>query len=250
MAKRGGVRKPAGLIKPIEAYEMSSLRNPSVWSEKELRKEYSRLRSIARKRLERLKAGGYDWASSYRENVGKFKPIKDVSSRRELESLTRDVSRFITAKSGSARGLREIQKGTISTLREHGYTGINEQNFRRFGEYMEYLRDMGEIERGTLSSERAVDLFRHANRLGISEGDIAANFDFWEKNVKALEKATVITPDKNGVMVNSANYAVALNIKGHPGNQSVNIGVYERLKREKSSKGFNSLIKKTRIYGL
>lgn len=133
-------RKPFEFGLDVASYNPQGLRH---YTEAELKKEYARVRREATERLRKLGQSEFKESKAYRENIGKFKPIKEVGSRRELERLLQEGARFVTAKSSSASGQREIRKNAIDTLHAHGYNWVNTKNYSKFVEFMEQARATG-----------------------------------------------------------------------------------------------------------
>lgn len=108
--------------------------------ERALRKEYTRLRKIANKRLNRLQASEYKETDLAKEYAGGFALLADVEDLpRELTML----ARFVASEKSSITGLKRIEKQSISTLQQHGYTFVNTNNVRQFGAFMEEMRQAG-----------------------------------------------------------------------------------------------------------
>lgn len=127
---------------------------------REARAEYSRLRKIAAKRLQRLSAAGYSNMATYQRYANAFSPLpKDLSESRVYKKLN-EVAHFLSLKSSSVSGEREKLRSTIDTLHELGYDFIDESNIREFGQFMDLVRQyIGDNEFG---SERAIKYFRDA----------------------------------------------------------------------------------------
>lgn len=105
-----------------------------------LRKEYTRLRKIANKRLNRIQASEYKETDLAKEYAGGFALLADVEDLpRELTQL----ARFVASEKSSVTGLKRIERQTISTLHQHGYTFVNTKNVRQFGAFMEEMRQAG-----------------------------------------------------------------------------------------------------------
>ena len=108
--------------------------------ERALRKEYTRLRKIANKRLARLQASEYKETDLAKEYAGGFALLADVEDLpRELTML----ARFVASERSSITGLQRIEKQSISTLHQHGYTFVNAGNVGQFGAFMEEMRQAG-----------------------------------------------------------------------------------------------------------
>ena len=97
---------------PIAAYQPGNVRQ-SFPTEREARKEYSRLRSIAQKRLERLERAtkneeGYisREAGKVLESTGSFDKLKDIEGEQIYTQLER-VAQFLHSRRSSMSTLRE-----------------------------------------------------------------------------------------------------------------------------------------------
>lgn len=183
MPYKGGARKKATLKYDKNLYTPTGAKE---LTDKELRQEYSRLRSIARKRLERFE--GTEWTTSqiYQYNKEGFKPLKEIKSDRELRYLLSDVARFITAERGSVSGLEKERRQAVKTLNERGYTFVNKKNFRKFAEFMEYVRTAN-LNR-IFDSKRVADFYEATERENRSEEEMRSAFKAWSKNQRKKNK--------------------------------------------------------------
>ena len=108
--------------------------------ESALRKEYTRLRKIANKRLARLQASKYKDTDLAKEYAGGFEILANVADLpRELTVL----ARFVASEKSSITGLKKMETKAISTLQQHGYTFVNAKNVGQFGAFMEEMRQAG-----------------------------------------------------------------------------------------------------------
>ena len=108
--------------------------------ESALRKEYTRLRKIANKRLARLQASKYKDSELAKEYSGGFTILANVADLpRELTAL----ARFVASEKSSITGLKRMETKAISTLHKHGYTFVNAGNVGQFGAFMEEMRQAG-----------------------------------------------------------------------------------------------------------
>lgn len=108
--------------------------------ESALRKEYTRLRKIANKRLARLQASEYKQTDLAKEYAGGFAILAEVE---DLPRELTQVARFVASERSSVTGLKRIDKKTIETLHQHGYTFVNAKNVGQFGAFMEEMRQAG-----------------------------------------------------------------------------------------------------------
>lgn len=148
-------------------------------TERELRKEYSRLRSIARKRLERFVGTEWEDSQVYRLNVGIYIPLKDIKTERELRYLTVQVAHFLTASTGSVSGLNAQRERAVQTLNERGIDFVNKDNFKEFGEFMEYARIV-RLNR-MFDSERVAEFYEFAKKAELTGEELRKAFRRWSK---------------------------------------------------------------------
>ena len=111
-------------------------------TEKELRQEYAKLRSVAQKSLKRLGESRYRDSETYRRNRNAFPTTGSLKSPRELARALTDVTRFLSAKSHSISGLNEIRQSQVSTWNDqYGYDFVNFNNFDQWVEFLEWYKD-------------------------------------------------------------------------------------------------------------
>lgn len=183
MSYKGGAREKATLKYDRNLYTPIGA---TALTEKQLRAEYSRLRSIARKRLERFE--GTEWTTSqvYSYNKDKFKPLSQIKSDRELRMLLSDAARFITSKRGSVSGLEKERKEAIETLKDRGYDFVDKNNFRKFAEFMEYARtaNIGRL----IDSERLAEFFDSEIQKNHTPEEMRDAFKSWARNQNKQNK--------------------------------------------------------------
>ena len=195
MPYKGGHRDKATLRFEKDVYTPDGAK---TISDRELRKEYSRLRSIARKRLERFE--GTEWTDTqvYKLNVGVYKPLKEITSNRELRHLFSDVARFVMAETSSVSGLERQRREAVQTLNDRGYDFVTKDNYRQFADFMEYAR-VSNLNR-MYDSKRIADFYEAAEKRNMSNEELRKAFRSWTKNQKKLKKIQNINPR------NSAQY--------------------------------------------
>ena len=159
-----------------------------------VRKEYTRLRDIAQKRLKRFEASGLTNTQAYRKNVKHYPLLKDIKSDYELAGRLSDLERFISAKAGSVSGQRAIRKKSIVTLHDNDYTFVNEENFDDFTDFMESYRD--QLYDMEYDSGDAADLFGVVVKQKIDPEKVKKDFDFWLENI---DKAKGMRTDKKTI---------------------------------------------------
>lgn len=154
--------------------------------EREVRKEYTRLRDISQKRLKRLAAAGYADTDVYKKNVKHYPKLANIKSKSELAQRLSDLSRFVGSTQSTVKGLKERQKKVLNTLKKNGYKYINESNLSDFGEFMEYYRDaMYDME---YDSGDAADLYTVVEKNKLDPEKVKEDFDFWLENIEDAKK--------------------------------------------------------------
>lgn len=170
---------------PLEVYYPEALSSGTL-TPAEMRTHYSYLRKIANKRLRRFVGTEFEDAQSYIKNVGKFAPLSEINSERELMFKLYELNKFIRARSSSVSGMKKIRNEAIETFRDKGITWINKSNIKEFGEYMEYMRTKYKSKQ--YDSKRAMVLYGmiETGSVGINAEDVKRHYKFWSKHVYEL----------------------------------------------------------------
>ena len=168
----------------LQLYSRDVIKNADIWTPKAIREEYSRLRSIARKRLERLEKSEPD-SYAYRHNVGVYKPLKELTQT-EVIKLLPELAQFIAAKTGAVTGIRAARLKAIEKLQEHGYEQINESNYKTFAAWMEKWRS--EKLTHSIGSIEVVEAFEFTVLHDIRNDDIDKDFQSYLKDIMKAEK--------------------------------------------------------------
>lgn len=135
-------------------YHVYSPQELRKMSDSELRKLYSRLRSIANKRIDRLKKAGFESSREVSYNDGVYIRLAEVESRRELVVLTSQVSKFLHAKRSTVTGQRESIRRSVATWNRKG-VNVNASNYSKFVDLLTTLKSVY----GTIYNEASVDLW-------------------------------------------------------------------------------------------
>lgn len=157
--------------------------NAEVWTPQMIRREYSRLRDIAQKRLSRLAVAEPE-SYAYRKNVGQYAPARGQSTE-ALAAKLPQLARFIAAKTGSVRGIRAQRAAAVQTLQEHGYVGVTTANVKEFGEFMAHYRDNKVAH--SIGSPAAVEVFEFYEEQEIPWQTVKEDFAAWVRAKGKLE---------------------------------------------------------------
>ena len=148
---------------------------------REVRKEYSKLRDIARKRLQRLEAAGYTETEAYRRNVNHYPKLKDIKTKSELAQRLSDLSRFIASSQSTVSGIKEREQKVLEKLHENQYNFVNESNLKDFGEFMESYRDqMLDME---YDSGDAAEVYSIVVKHKVDPEKVKEDFEYWLEHI-------------------------------------------------------------------
>lgn len=125
-------------------------------TDKQLRAEYSRLRSIANKRLKRM-AGKPEAQETYAQHAGGFPKVSGMS-RADIVHALDDVSRFLVANRGSLSGIHQSNKEIVESLAKRGIK-VPEDQLAKFGSFMNAMKKALNISRGEYGSMQIAELW-------------------------------------------------------------------------------------------
>lgn len=156
-------KPPQGLKKARTDYTPLALE--LTWGEKEVRQEYSRLRSIYRKRYERLIASNYSDIGLVKERpIGRYKPIRQIGNNRELYHLLSELATIVSSDL-TVSGLKKREKEKIKHINDvFGADLKSHEDLLNFGKFMEQIRDFATDR--IYDSDFAVELYSEGERLG------------------------------------------------------------------------------------
>ena len=155
--------KARGLIRPKDDYTPLALE--LTWDMKEVRKEYSRLRSIWRKRYERLLKSDYKDINLVTDRpIQRYKQLKDITSDREIYHLLSELSTIIESDRTTVTGLKKQEKEQMQHINDvYGTELKTHEDLLKFGRFMEQIRDFASDR--IYDSDFAVDLYSDGEKL-------------------------------------------------------------------------------------
>lgn len=155
--------KPQGLIRSKDDYTPLSLE--LTWDMKDVRKEYSRLRSIWRKRYERLLKSCYKDINIITDRpIQRYKQLKDITSDREIYHLLSELATIIASDRTTVTGLKKQEKEQMQHINDvYGTELKTHDDLLNFGRFMEQLRDFASDR--IYDSDFAVDLYSDGEKL-------------------------------------------------------------------------------------
>lgn len=155
--------KPQGLIRAKDDYTPLALE--LTWDMKDVRKEYSRLRSIWRKRYERLLKSDYKDINLVTDRpIQRYKQLKDITSDREIYHLLSELATIIASDRTTITGLKKREKEQMEHINDvYGTELKTHEDLLNFGKFMEQLRDFASDR--IYDSDFAVELYSDGEKL-------------------------------------------------------------------------------------
>lgn len=155
--------KPQGLIRTKDDYTPLALE--LTWDMKDVRKEYSRLRSIWRKRYDRLLKSDYSDINIVKDRpIQRYKQLKDITSDREIYHLLSELATIITSDRTTVTGLKKREKEQMQHINDvYGAELKTHEDLLNFGRFMEQLRDFASDR--IYDSDFAVELYSDGEKL-------------------------------------------------------------------------------------
>lgn len=146
-----------------------------------MRAEYTRMRDVAQKRLQRL-SEQFPESKALQAHQGGFAKLKEIAPADFAKAFS-ELAKFVRAKGSTVSGQKEIKRKTIKTWQEQGLN-VNEENYDRVIKVMEKMRTQKVI----YGSDKAVDLVE--NTMELSDGQFN---DILDKHLaKSLEHSDEI----------------------------------------------------------
>lgn len=155
--------KPQGLLRSKDDYTPLALE--LTWDMKDVRKEYSRLRSIWRKRYERILKSDYKDINLVTDRpIQRYKQLKDITSDREIYHLLSELATIIASDRTTVTGLKKQEKEQMKHINDvYGTELKTHEDLLNFGSFMEQLRDFA-LDR-IYDSDFAVELYSDGEKL-------------------------------------------------------------------------------------
>ena len=150
----------------------------------EIKKEYTRLRDILNKRIQRINKSdfaGQGIAGQFPKGLPK---LADIAPE-DLPYLLQQAATALNSRSGSLKGLQMRQSETVKSLRERGYTNIDDSNIRQFASFMDEARDRG-LEK-IYGSDTIATMYDSIADMDISPEAIMQDFAWWLDNIDMAE---------------------------------------------------------------
>ena len=176
-----------------KSYERFTPYKIKKMTESEIRKEYSKLRSVANKRLTRMQK--LNIGMKAREGF-RFPTIKEIdSSIYSVGSMLADVSKWISDYRSSVTGEKQFLNDFQEMFTEKGYDDLVETPEQIYTtiKFLESIRE--DYNDQLLPSGDALDALQQAERLKIPHEILLENIDLFVSHLDDLEN---VQPTKGG----------------------------------------------------
>lgn len=162
---------------------------------REIRKAYSRLRSIANKRIQRSQAQGLGRRENLFPTIAEIE--KNPTSMFDVGTQLASVSRFVSDPRTTVTGEKKFISAFQELMESKGYGGLlnTPKDVYKFIDFMEDMRNRYSAK--VFDSGDALDVYAEAERLNIPIEKVKKNFDFFAEHLDELEK---VKPSKNGAV--------------------------------------------------
>ncbi len=163
----------------------------SRMSDAQIRKEYSNLRKIANKRIQRLTAQNLGRSSTTFPTIAKVME----STKSTVASMLADVSRFLRSDRTTVRGEKRFIADFREQMESKGYGDLVQttQDVYNMIDFMEHMRE--QYSDKIFDSGDALDVMKEAQRLKIPTDKVIKYFDEFASHLSDLEK---VKPSRNG----------------------------------------------------
>lgn len=155
------------------------------FSEKELRHEYTRLRSIAMKRLDRLSKTEFNQSATFKANSQGFPTARSLKDVKGLAYELTAVSKFVASSYSTVKGQKKAKAEMLKSLQKN-YPNITDENYWNFIEFMNYAREKygGKI----YDSEQIAELFNVAQEKQIPQHILLRRINVFRKHIPEIRE--------------------------------------------------------------
>ena len=159
-----------------------------VFTLREARREYARLRKEANRKIKALGRSEFSNLRSYKNYREGFAALPKNAREGDVRKALYEVARFTSLKTSSVSGAREARRKFVETMQSEGYGFINERNAAEFGEFMKEVKTHQDY-RGR-DSDHLANLYKTAKEKRIDPLSLAENYEKWYDNEKAYNSAS------------------------------------------------------------
>lgn len=173
---------------PAASYHPDILQN--VYTEKQLRSEYTRLRDIGQKRIKRLLGSEYSGSATANKWAAGIPRLSEMRNISDISHALSELASFITSPYSSVTGQRAMRREQRDTLERH-FPGLDLSSDKKFDQFTKVMNNQvsNNLEK-VFGSDRAVILYKTLQSKGVSNINAfvstPAKMAFWLNNVENL----------------------------------------------------------------
>ena len=149
-----------------------------------IKKEYQRLRKVANERLRKLKKAGYSDLETYKRFKSAFPAYSKIRTNSAMGIHLADVRHFLGLQTSTVGGIHKVERKILKSLNESGYTFVNKDNLKAFGDFMDAVR--AKYKGLIYGSDQVADLFGAAIKKNLDPVQLLQDFEYWRENVYEL----------------------------------------------------------------
>lgn len=186
MAQRSSRYKKGGPLREhggIFSYQLDV--QADIFTPKEARAEYARLRREANRRLEVLRRSEFAGWPAVRNRPSDFEALPKGLDEEHVRKALYDVARFLNLRTSSLKGARESMREWIESMqgkydarkKKFPFDFVNSSNAKEFAQFL------GDVQtkygKKTYSSEQIAQIYKTAKDKWVDIETIKDSFDFW-----------------------------------------------------------------------
>lgn len=150
-----------GYLDNMDRYSVPALENLTKNEMRQMRKEYTRLRDIAQKRIKRLGESEYNWAKAYTSHKSGFKKLADIEPENFAKEMSQ-LAKFVNAKLSTVTGQKAKREAIKRSWGEQGLDVTN-ANYKQVFQIIDAMRKLKVM----YGSDKAVSLAEFVSKEGI-----------------------------------------------------------------------------------
>ena len=143
------------------------------YTTKQLRAEYTRMRDIAQKRIQRL--GRLEPNSeAFKQHKEGFPKLKDIADRHELVYQLSELANFLTSARSSVSGIRKASKETRKAIKEKTGVALPHESLGQFGPFINAVKKALGLDPGKYELQFIADTWSDLKNKGkLTKKDVA-----------------------------------------------------------------------------
>lgn len=187
---------------PYDYLNIQQMRNGKGYTEDRLKAVYKSFRNTALKRMQRLEKAGFTQNKQYQRLAAQGIPsLSQLSTPAQLLYELRSIASFLTTKTSTVSGARQVKQRNIDQFRNLGLS-INEKNVDKFTDFLEAAREKALARNGGSEFIRKVyQVYTYTQRHRLNPSEIMDDFDWWFDTIDQVETIRKIPKPKSGMKI-------------------------------------------------